>query len=252
MSLVPQPSETPPTALESFAQTLAIGNVSLANDVVMSSPQKIDFAGNISLKCNSGGAGSDVIIDAIPANTGPTLTQGVVVDTTTNKLYRQPITGGFTPNIQTGYLATGRAVGGGGDAVLLGSIPSYIVGKTYRLSMNYALFWNGGTPAAGDNIYFYLTGTPQASPSTTNVIATNTTMLTDVANAKSISGLGFGRSYYDSFSITFVANGSFTPTIFMASGLSTGASGTPLPVVIQGLDTTGGHPPCKFVWEQLN
>jgi hypothetical protein len=89
MSLVPQPSEGNLTASESLAQTLVIGNTTGANDIAVSNPQKVAFAGNISLKNNASGAGSDVIVDTIPANTGPLLTQGVFVDTATNKIYRQ-------------------------------------------------------------------------------------------------------------------------------------------------------------------
>lgn len=89
MSLVPQPSESSPTASESLAQTLVIGNTTGANDIVVSNPQKIDFAGNISLKNNSGGGGSDVIINSIPANGGPLLTQGLFYDTATNRVVRQ-------------------------------------------------------------------------------------------------------------------------------------------------------------------
>lgn len=86
MSLIPQPSEGNLTASESLAQTLIIGNTTGANDIVVSNPQKVGFAGNISLK---NGAGTDVIIDTIPPNGGALLTQGVFVDTATNKLYRQ-------------------------------------------------------------------------------------------------------------------------------------------------------------------
>ena len=89
MSLVPQPSETPPTASESLAQTLVIGNTTLARDIIVSNPQKVAYAGNIVLQNNTGGGGTDVIVNSIPLNGGAPLTQSVFVDTATNKLYRQ-------------------------------------------------------------------------------------------------------------------------------------------------------------------
>jgi hypothetical protein len=88
MSLVPDFPPAGSTANESLAQTLAIGNVSGANDILMSAPQKIEFSGDISL---SNGVGGDVIVDAIPPNTGPALTEAVYVDIATNKLYYQNI-----------------------------------------------------------------------------------------------------------------------------------------------------------------
>lgn len=89
MSLVPEPSQSPPTALESLAQTLAIGNITGANDIVVSNPQGIDFAGDINIQNNTGGGGTNVVINTIPPNPGPPLTQGVFFEVATNRLYRQ-------------------------------------------------------------------------------------------------------------------------------------------------------------------
>lgn len=94
---------------ESLAGVLAVGNTTGANDIAVASPQKIDFAGNISLKNNSGGGGTDVIINAIPANPGPSLTSVVYYDPATSKLYTQTLTPSSEDLTQT--LALGNQTG---------------------------------------------------------------------------------------------------------------------------------------------
>lgn len=85
MSLVPEPSQTA-TANESLATTLTIGNISGANDIQMSAPQKIEFAGDISLK---NGVGGQVVIDQIPLNAGPALNTAVFFEPATNTVVYQ-------------------------------------------------------------------------------------------------------------------------------------------------------------------
>lgn len=105
MSLVPQYPDTA-TANESLAQTLIIGNVSGANDIAMSSPQKIDFAGDISLK---NGVGGDVLIDAVPLNSGTALNTAMFYEVGTNRVVYQTLSPTSETLSQT--LALGNSTG---------------------------------------------------------------------------------------------------------------------------------------------
>ena len=140
MSLVPQPSETPPTASESLAQTLVIGNTTLARDIVVSNPQKVAFAGSIQLQNNTGGGGTDVVINSIPV-APVALTQGLVVDTTTNKIYRQTMTS--SSDFEISFLA------GSGTYTVPGSTST-----NYRV--DYTVYGGGGGGCGG----FYFVSSP--------------------------------------------------------------------------------------------
>jgi hypothetical protein len=184
---------------------------------------------------------NNVGVLSLTAGTGITLTGTATA----------PIVNAFEPTITQQFLTTGQTVGGGGDETTLFAIPSFITGKHYRATVQYSLqYTDGSTPGATDCVLFSTTGLASPSGTTTNVLSTNTTYLTDIKNAG--AGNADDRCFHGSFSIVFLADGSFTPSIFIGSSATTGSSGTDLPIRVVGLDNTTNVSISRCVWEQMD
>jgi hypothetical protein len=201
-------------------------------------------------------AGSGIGLSGSPAsysvvNTGVLSATAGTGITLTGTASAPIINANYTPTIVQQFLTTGQTVGGAGSATTLFAIPSYTAGKHYRATVQYSLsFTDASTPSATDSIYFYFTGLASPSGSTTNVLATNWTYLTDIKNAG--NSTADDRCFCGSFSLVFLADGSFTPTVFIGSSATTGVVGTPLPIRVVGLDNTTNLSISRCVWEKLD
>ena len=189
MSLVPDFNGGGATANESLAQTLVIGNVTGANDIAVSAPQKIDFAGDISLK---NGVGANVVIDAIPLNAGAPLNTAMFYEPATNTVVYQNLAPTSENLAQT--LLIGNSTGSTNIAVSNGQAVAYD-GDIILTNNNGGVGTNVNIKTIPANLGPTLTDGLVYDPATFNVYTQPTQSLTAgtgisiVANAINNTGL---------------------------------------------------------------